>query len=878
MTGTDSNDAADGPGMLRSAGLLWVRFIWRHWLREWKLTTLLVGVLALGVAVFLGVRLGNKAALTGFGFFTESIAGESDFIIRSETGTIPVAALGKLRQAAGALPVSFFAVKERSATFELKDGEKISLRLVGADWVALQNYGSGGGGILGSGDNDPRLGESGAVIIGESFEQTHGISEGDRFKVYCDDREVELNVVGIIPDDPLRPEVPANLVLIDLPGLWALVESEPSLSRIECQLPSGSLRDELKRAAELKLRESAEALNLVMETPQDRKTSVTEMSRAFRLNLTILSGLALLVGIYLILQALEATVVKRRSEIATLRSLGVTPRQIQQAWLLESLVLGIVGSLVGILLGRLLAVGLVGAISQTVNTLYYETTTASVSLSVGEIAFALFYGILSSLIAGWIPAREAALTPPAQGLRSATRVGGLAFLGKYPIALLMLGLGIAAAWIPPLVGQSGSRFAVGGYASAILLVVGASLLIGVLFPAVARLLRAFGGKRVVISYAASQLARPSGRHRLTAAGLSVAIGMSAAMGILVASFEYTLTSWIGQLLRADAYVASGGNPSISNDGIIREQTWQAIASSPEVEGVDILRSYLVEVDGVRVFVGGTDLNSDSARYLELVWEETPDEIGPDALERLSGDLVAAFVNEPFFRRFGLGKSDTFTIPTPQGDETVSIEGVYADYGTETGTILLSRKHTSAWFGDNDVSNLSIYLKDPDSVDEWVSKLGQNFPALSVQSNRRLREESIRIFHQTFAVTYALEAIAVIIAMAGLGMALAGLLIERRRQLATLKAIGTTRAQIATMAMWEGVGLTLVGLIGGYFVSLALGWVLIDVINPQSFGWTLQYYWPLRLFIFLGIAALAIGGIVSWVVGYRFANLRSDRTE
>jgi putative ABC transport system permease protein len=153
-----------------------------------------------------------------------------------------------------------------------------------------------------------------------------------------------------------------------------------------------------------------------------------------------------------------------------------------------------------------------------------------------------------------------------------------------------------------------------------------------------------------------------------------------------------------------------------------------------------------------------------------------------------------------------------------------------------------------------------------------------FPALVTRTNEKLREESIRIFHQTFAVTYALEAIAVIIAVAGLGLALAGLLLERRNELATLRSLGATRRDIARAAMWEGLGIALAGLAGGLAVSFFLGWILIGVINPQSFGWTLRYAVPRGMFVFLSGVTLATAALVAWIVGYRNANLKSDREE
>ena len=242
----------------------------------------------------------------------------------------------------------------------------------------------------------------------------------------------------------------------------------------------------------------------------------------------------------------------------------MTPSQIRRAWLVEGLILGLVGSLAGVVLGRLLAVGLVVAIGKTVNTIYYETTSSAVTLERGELIFSLVFGIVASVLAGLVPARDAAMTPPAQAMRQGMQGGGLTLLRRWPLGLVFLLASLGCAMLPPLRMASGTVVPLGGYLAAMMLVFAASILIGLLFRPVAAALGKGRGE-AMRGYAASQLRRPEGRHRLTAAGLAVAIGMSAAMGILVASFETTLTSWIQQLLKADLYVAAAGASSVTNE-------------------------------------------------------------------------------------------------------------------------------------------------------------------------------------------------------------------------------------------------------------------------------------------------------------------------
>ncbi len=848
-------------------GLLWRRFIFRNWMREPGLTATLLVILALGVAVFLAVRLANRAAVSGFSMFTEAISGESDLILRPTSGRIAGEVLRRLRTETGTLPVGFFPVLETSGVIA---GEEDSLlRLIGVDLVSLGNVEGGGAPQSGSEDPGAWLDRPEAVWLGQKLADSRGVGAGDRLDLWLGGRSVNLTIAGVLVDVENRPAVPETLLVMDLPALQERLGEPGALSRIEIRIPEGEARAEVLEEARRRLTAVAEREALVIESPEDRKASVARLSSAFRYNLTILSGLALLVGIFLILQALEASVTKRRAEIAILRSLGVTPAQVRRAWLLESLALGVAGGLLGILLGRLLAVGLVGGIAATVNTLYHQTTTEAVRLHWGEALFSLGFGIVASLVAGWLPANDAAKVPPAQALRAGSTGSGLRWLGRYPLGLAFALVAVLATRLPPLELSDHRFFPLGGYVAALAAVLAAAVLLNGLFRPIGGLLRRLGD-RPMQRYAASRFARVSGRHRLTAAGLSVAIGMSAAMALLVASFEHTLTSWIGQLLKADLYVAAPGAASVANESLIAEPDWQRLVALPGVAGADLLQRQEIEYAGRQVLLGGTSYHSDTARRLQLLWVEVPER------EELTEGV--AWVSEPFARRFRVGRGDRIEITVPGGKRSLEVGAVYADYGNESGTILVRREDTVAWSGNRGVSNLALYLEPGIDPEEVLARIREAFPFFVARTNGDLRSESIRIFRQTFAATYALEAIAVIVAVAGLGLALAGLFLERKGELATLRSIGATRKEIAAAALWEGLGIGLAGLVGGLVVSFYLGWILVGVINPQSFGWSLRYQVPWGGLALLSAGTLTTAALVSWWVGCRTANLRSDREE
>ena len=307
---------------------------------------------------------------------------------------------------------------------------------------------------------------------------------------------------------------------------------------------------------------------------------------------------------------------------------------------------------------------------------------------------------------------------------------------------------------------------------------------------------------------------------------------------------------------------------------IPEQKWKTILATPGIDGFDRLRRYTIDFKGDETWLAGSDYNN-KGRHLQLIWVDPPKRDGPNSLHQMKQGRYPAWVSESFSRRHKIGQGDNFEIPSPQGDKPIVVDGVYADYGSERGTIICHRSYTSHWFADTALNNLAVYLKEGTDDERWVAEFTRDFPGIIARTNRALRDDALRLFKQTFSVTYALEGIAVVIAVAGLGLAMVGLLLERREELQTLKELGMDRKSIALSAMWEGIGLSLVGVVGGLILSLILGWLLVYVINVQSFGWTLDFRVPWLSFLALAMALIATGAIVSWLVGYRIANLRSD---
>jgi len=235
----------------------------------------------------------------------------------------------------------------------------------------------------------------------------------------------------------------------------------------------------------------------------------------------------------------------------------------------------------------------------------------------------------------------------------------------------------------------------------------------------------------------------------------------------------------------------------------------------------------------------------------------------------------AIINESFAERFEVSVGDEVELP---GGHRVRVAGIHADYGNERGSISISEALFTSWFGGEKVWRIGLMLKPGTDADSVAQKLMEEQPGLTVFTNAHLRREALRIFRQTFSVTYALEVIGVVVAVAGLGLALASLLLERRADLSTLRSMGLTGGQIARVSAWEGAGVALAGTVMGLLSGVWLGWLLIYRVNKQCFGWTLSFAMPWLQLVVLLIAVVGVGALVSAVVGKWAAKMKWEEQE
>ncbi len=842
--------------MMRDVLIILRQCALRHWRLAWRQQVMLLTILALGTAVHVAMRLANRSALAGFVRFSDGITRDSDWTVRADAGALKMEWLREMRVALGSRPVTLLPVIEATVVPHIADAAgsvnaRPIWRLVGMDLIALQNL------ARKPLQQDATAAPNDTVYVSDAMARRQGWSVGEKIALVIDDRIAQVTLGGVMPVAPDMPSPPDHLLLMDLPRAQELLRRADEIDRVEVLATAGAAFPNLRADVGTVLTTVAQGRWRVLDH-EDRRAVADNMTSAFRLNLTILSLLALLVGGYLTFQALDGVVIRRREEIAILRTMGVTERAVKRAFLIEAALLGVCAGVIGVALGWLAAQGAVLAVARTMTTLYGASSATFAELHPAEAAAGIALCVLTSLVAAWWPARMAAATMPAAVLsrHPSSWQGGRIWRAGW-IGLLLCVVAITLAQFPPL-RWNGSRVPLGAYAAALLWLPGAGLAAGAL-------LRVFRGARgAVLSVAFSHLRRPSVRHRFAVAALVSAIAMTCGMAIMIASFDHTMRGWITRAMRADIYLSSAGAQSASSTHVISSETVEAIRKDPRIAELAALLETRVTLPGGQVHVLGID-NAFAQRHELHAWVREPPRDW-----WLAGD--AALINESLGTRLELDTGSTIALPSPRGEQTFRVVGVYADYGNERGSVAIPQPRFRVLFGKDDAWRVAVMLKPGAEAEAVRAGIQKAHPGLSVFTQAHLRGEALRIFQQTFAVTYALEGVGVIVAVAGLGLALASLMLDRRADLMTLRAIGFAPRDVAATCAWEGAGIALAGVIAGIASGVWLGWLLIVKVNKQAFGWTLSFALPWGQLIALGCAILLVGAIIAAFVGRWAAKL------
>ena len=807
------------------------RLLWRSSLRylrqhAWQAGLALLGV-ALGVAVVVAIDVANESARRAFVLATQSIVGRATHQIVGGPNGVSEEVYRRLRLTGKVRALAPVVESDVAAT----DYPGRIFHVLGVDAFAeapFRPYLSSAGAAP---DNDflAFLIQPATGLIAADTARQLGLDIGDRLNIRVGTQHQFITLVGLLdPNDSSSASAVENLLITDIATAQEILGLVGQLSRIDVLAPEGKTGQKLLATIRQLLPAGVEVLS-----SRGRSQAIEQMTRAFHLNLTALSLLALIVGVFLIYNTMTFSVVQRRSLLGLLRIQGVTRREIFLLVLGEAVLIGGVGTVGGLGLGILLSQGLVQLVTRTITDLYFVLTVRELALTPVVLGKGMLLGIGASLLAALRPAWEATATPPRVTLQRSsleTRARQTAPRTML-LGLLALAAGLGGLWLSGtnLLLSFGSLFGVllGCVLMTPLTTVGCIRLLQPVLNAWGGTLGRLCGRSVVATLS---------RTAVAIAALMVAVSVTVGVGIMVQSFRQTVVRWLESSLHADVYIAPPSLIARRSDSTLDPALVQRLASAPDIARVNTYRGLQVESRLGLTQLVALDLAERSYDAFTFIAGE------PQAIWPTFQNEAAVIISEPYAYRHELSLNDTLQLRTDRGVHSFRVVGIFTDYGSDQGIVMMSRHTYDQWWQDTKISSLGVYAEPNVDVDRLVESLRRLAGAeheVLIRSNRTLREASLKIFDRTFTITTVLHLLTTVVAFVGVLSALMALQLERARELGVLRATGYTPGQIWGL-MTSQTGL--MGLIAGLLavpVGVGLALILVLVINRRSFGWTLQ---------------------------------------
>jgi putative ABC transport system permease protein len=590
--------------------------------------------------------------------------------------------------------------------------------------------------------------------------------------------------------------------------------------------------------------------------PEATIAAGTSLSRAYRVNLNVLALIALFTGGLLVFSTQALNGVRRRSQLALLRVLGVTRRTLVALLVSEGALLGLIGSVLGLAAGYALATLALRIVGADLGSGYFRGVAPAAAPDPVEALVFLCLGTLTAVAGSAVPAVEAARAAPAQALKAGDEQRPFTRLRPALPAIALLLFGGLCSLLPPV-----SGLPLFGYLSIALLLIGTLMLL----PRVAAVTWACAPAPHAAPprLALAQLRGAPGQATVSLASIVASVSLVVSMGIMVHSFRGSLESWLERVLPADLYVRAA--PS-GDTGYLPESVQARIMAIPGAKRVDFLREQQLLLDPMRpriVLIAREIDAADPERVLPLI----------DAPRRpASGGPPPAWVNEPAAAMYGFAPGTRIELPLAGRNVVFIVAGVWRDYARQQGAVVIERSRYVALTGDRSASNAAIWLRSDAQANAVRAALTRELPGGArpeVALPSEIRAASLRAFDRTFAVTYALELAAMVIGLAGLSSAFGALVLARRREFGMLRHLGMTRRQIASMLASEGLLVSGVGMAVGIGLGFMMSLVLIHVVNRQSFHWGMELAIP-WLALFAAIVLVLAMSMATAVTSGRIA--------
>ncbi|MBL8352834.1 MAG: ABC transporter permease [Burkholderiaceae bacterium] len=815
---------------------------WRH--HPWRHGVALLAV-ALGVALASSVQMINESALAEFSQAVRSVNGQPDAVLasiaREGFADALYARLALDEAVALASPVLEIDSLGRRHPAGGDGGPRVALRIVGVDGLKVAAIAPG---LLPRLDRSATAGRSGlfdpdAAFLNPTALAALGLKPGDSLALQAAGGWQTLRVAGTVAAGG------APLVVIDIATAQARFGRAGRLSRVDLRLLPG-----VDAAAWQRRIAATLPPGVRWAAANDAVQRVSNLSRAYRVNLGVLALVALLVGGFLVYSVVSLSVAQRTPALALLGVLGLAARDRRLLVLAESAVVGAAGSAAGLAAGAALAALALRLLGGDLGGGYFGGAAPALTWPVVSLAACFVLGTAAAVAGAWFPARQAEALSPAMALKG---LGGVNS-GRAPVwpGLALLGLGAVLALLP----------AIGGLALAAYAAVGALLAGGVvLVPALVQLLLSRTGHPhqpvALLALRRARFARQTASA--TVAGVVASLALSVAITVMVSSFRSAVADWLDQALPADLYARSSGSSAAADQAFLPSGFVAEVARLPGVARVVATRQVplVLRPEQPAVVLLTRPLGDDPAAVLPLLGAAMP---------AAAGDL-GVFVSEPAAAIHGWRVGDRIRLPIPgaagAGPDGVParVRGVWRDYARQFGAIAVDAADYRRLTGDSRSNDLALWLAPGAAAAEVEAALkraaGPDLP-LDVASTTTLRRLSLTIFDRSFAVTVYLQAVAIAVGLVGVAASLSAQVLARRKEFGLLAHLGLTRRQIVALVGAEAAAWLVAGTLIGLALGLAMAVVLVHVVNPQSFHWTMPLQIPGPRLAALAGAVLAAG--------------------
>jgi putative ABC transport system permease protein len=795
---------------------------WRDLVRRPLQALLMLLGVALGVAVIVAIDLANQSARRSFALSTEALIGRATHRIEGGPAGLPQEIYRQLKVDSGFRDLAPVVQGLGVAT----DLDSLPVRLLGIDPFAEPPFRD----LIPTpsveqADFSPFLLDPASIIVSENLARRYGLDPGDSIRIQVNAKLVTFRILGVIvPPEGDPQEGLSDVIVMDIASAQEALDMPQRLSRIDViasDKTAQMLREELPGGVRL-------------QPSGAQRETLDQLAGAFQLNLQALSLLALVVGMFLIYNTTMFSVVQRRQVLGIFRTLGATGRQVAAMILLEAFWVAAAGAALGIVFGWLLGKGAVRLTTQTINDLYYVLDVQRTQLSSLSILKGAAAGIGAGLLAAIGPAAEAANVAPVVVMRRSRAERGAQHWVR---RAFFAGLGLVSMGIFALIMIPGSLAA--SFVGLFFILLGLALLVPrltILFTQLIQpfLVHFFGSLGRI---AAGTVRRSLSRTSVAVAALMVSLSVAIGVGIMISSFRTTVVEWLNLTLRADIYISTpalgGARPTASLPPELKPE----LAGIDGVKEIETVRTVQVDSAVGEVLLLAVDAQRARSGELYRFAEGTSEQVWQKVQQG------AVIVSEPFAYRHDIpAQGGSLSLETDRGEAEFQIVGIYYDYTVDSGTVLMSQDTYRRFWDDEAISSLAVFTAPGEDIRDLADRLRQELSGtgLQVQLNRTLREQALAIFNRTFMITSALRILAVIVAFIGVLSAFMALMLERRREFATMQAIGLTGCGLWRLTFLET---GIMGTAAGLFAiptGVVLAVILIYVINLRSFGWTINF--------------------------------------